>query len=86
MNRNSYRDASTGMRHLFTAEILNIISVVFLFITAVLAMTSLGVSLSMGGSVQEVTFVSGIRTIAIIFGVIWITFVLISFIIENSRT
>ena len=75
----SYKNAALGMKQLFTSEILQIISVVFLFIAAVL--TTVGAVGSADFSSEEAVF-SGILIAAMIFGLIWTMILLISFILE----
>lgn len=79
MNGNSYQNASIGMRHLFTSEILQIISAIFLFITAVLGITG-GVGKAFV-SPEESVF-SGLLIAALIFGLLWTILMLVSFILK----
>ena len=79
MNGNGYQNASLGMRHLFTSEILEIISVVLLFIAAVL--TIVGIAGSASYATDTAVF-SGILIGAMIVGLLWTMFLLISFILK----
>lgn len=79
MNGNSYQNASMGMRHLFTSEILQIISAILLFITAVLGITG-GVGKAFVSS-EEPVF-SGLLIAALVFGLLWTIFSLVSLILK----
>jgi len=79
MNGNSYQNASMGMRHLFTSEILQIISAILLFITAVLGITG-GVGKAFVSS-EEPVF-SGLLIAALVFGLLWTILSLVSLILK----
>ncbi len=79
MNGNSYQNASIGMRHLFTSEILQIVSAILLFITAVLGITG-GAGKAFVSS-EEPVF-SGLLIAALVFGLLWTILMLISLILK----
>lgn len=79
MNGNSYQNASLGMNFLFSSEILQIISPILLFITAVLAIA--------GGAGKvivsaEAAAYTGLLIAALVFGLLWTIISLVSLILK----